>query len=85
MWAIRFTIYNRLPYRFNETFDGVVLAYDVNIIGDLAKILPGIHPYFGVRLTGKLLLFYPKSDMILGKFVQTLVFSITYIQKYEFH
>ncbi|XP_059636570.1 uncharacterized protein LOC132278723 [Cornus florida] len=60
-----------LLFKFSETFDGVVLAYDVNILSDLAKILPGIHPYFGVKLKAKLLLFYPKPDMILeGKVVK---------------
>ncbi|KAK2997310.1 hypothetical protein RJ639_026258, partial [Escallonia herrerae] len=50
---------------FNETFDGVVLAYEVNILGNSAKILPAIHPHFGVRLKAKLLLFHPKPDMLL--------------------
>ncbi|KAA8537538.1 hypothetical protein F0562_027146 [Nyssa sinensis] len=60
-----------LLFKFSETFDGVLLAYDVNILSEVAKILPGIHPYFGVRLKAKLLLFYPKPDMILeGKVVK---------------
>ena len=46
--------------------DGVVLAYDVNSLDKRAKILPGVHPYFGVRLTLNLLLFSPKPDMLLG-------------------
>ncbi|KAL3505380.1 hypothetical protein ACH5RR_035221 [Cinchona calisaya] len=52
-------------FKFSETFDGVLLAYDVNLPSNLAKILPGIHPYFGVRLESKLLLFHPKPDMVL--------------------
>ncbi|KAM7514076.1 hypothetical protein LguiA_003659 [Lonicera macranthoides] len=60
-----------LLFKFNETFDGVVLAYDVNILSDLAKILPGVHPYFGVRLKSKLLLFNPKPNMLIeGKVVK---------------
>ncbi|XP_071924002.1 uncharacterized protein [Coffea arabica] len=50
---------------FNETFDGVLLAYDTDFPSNLAKILPGVHPYFGVRLETKLLLFHPKPDMVL--------------------
>ncbi|KAF5956012.1 hypothetical protein HYC85_008868 [Camellia sinensis] len=56
-----------LLFKFNETFDGVVLAYDVNLPSKIARILPGIHPYFGVRLEAKLLLFHPKPNMLLGK------------------
>ncbi|XP_052201634.1 uncharacterized protein LOC127807651 [Diospyros lotus] len=60
-----------LLFKFNETFDGVVLAYDVNVQSKKAKILPGVHPYFGVKLTAKLLLFHPKPDMLLdGKVVK---------------
>ncbi|KAK2971472.1 hypothetical protein RJ640_020878 [Escallonia rubra] len=58
-------------FKFNETFDGVVLAYEVNILSNSAKILPAIHPHFGVRLKAKLLLFHPKPDMLLeGKVVK---------------
>lgn len=55
-------------HRFNEAFDGVVLAYDEKFQSDKAKILSGIVPYFGVRLKAKLLLFSPKPDMLLGNF-----------------
>ncbi|EOY14978.1 DNA-directed RNA polymerases, putative isoform 2, partial [Theobroma cacao] len=56
---------------FNEAFDGVLLAYDVNIQDKQAKILSGVHPYFGLRLKANLLLFSPKSDMLLeGKVVK---------------
>ncbi|XP_017982263.1 PREDICTED: uncharacterized protein LOC18588286 [Theobroma cacao] len=41
---------------FNEASDGV---YDVNIQDKQAKILSGIHPYFGPRLKANLLLFSP--------------------------
>ncbi|XP_073043795.1 uncharacterized protein [Primulina eburnea] len=54
-----------LLFTYSETFDGVVLAYDPNVRSMLARILPGIHPYFGVKLKARLLLFNPKPDMIL--------------------
>ncbi|XP_022769147.1 uncharacterized protein LOC111312798 isoform X1 [Durio zibethinus] len=58
-------------FKFNEAFGGVLLAYDVNILDKQAKILSGVHPYFGVRLKANLLLFSPKSDMLLeGKVVK---------------
>ncbi|KAF3446757.1 hypothetical protein FNV43_RR11937 [Rhamnella rubrinervis] len=60
-----------LLFQFNENFDGVILAYDFNILDKNAKILNGIHPYFGVRLKAKLLLFSPQPDMLLeGKVVK---------------
>ncbi|XP_058098800.1 uncharacterized protein LOC131243446 [Magnolia sinica] len=60
-----------LLFQYNEAFDGVVLAYDVKIGSKHAKILPGITPYFGVKLKAKLLLFSPKPDMLLeGKVVK---------------
>ncbi|KAL0314604.1 UNVERIFIED_CONTAM: hypothetical protein Sangu_2304800 [Sesamum angustifolium] len=55
-----------LLFTYSETFEGVVLAYDPNICSNLAKILPGIHPYFGVKLKARLLLFNPKPDMVVG-------------------
>ncbi|KVI12086.1 uncharacterized protein LOC112508047 [Cynara cardunculus var. scolymus] len=58
-------------FKFNETFDGVLLAYSASTKNKLAKILPGLNPYFGVRLQARLLLFYPKPDMLLeGKVVK---------------
>ncbi|XP_011083508.1 uncharacterized protein LOC105166018 [Sesamum indicum] len=54
-----------LLFTYNETFEGVVLAYDPNICSNLAKILPGIQPYFGVKLKARLLLFNPKPDMVV--------------------
>jgi hypothetical protein len=62
-----------VDYRFNETFEGVVLAYDVQIQDKLAKILPAIHPYFGVSLKAKLLLFAPKPNMLLGSYAMSLL------------
>ncbi|XP_057501775.1 uncharacterized protein LOC130785649 isoform X1 [Actinidia eriantha] len=60
-----------LLFKFSEIFDGVVLAYDVSTLSEVAKILPGVHPYFGVRLQAKMLLFHPKTDMLLeGKVVK---------------
>ncbi|XP_016480750.1 uncharacterized protein LOC107801865 isoform X2 [Nicotiana tabacum] len=54
-----------LLFKFNEALDGVVLTYEPKFSSNLAKILPGIHPYFGVRFEAKLLLFYPKPEMLL--------------------
>ncbi|KAF3676763.1 hypothetical protein FXO37_05164 [Capsicum annuum] len=54
-----------LLFKFNESLDGVVLTYEPKFSSNLAKILPGIHPYFGVRFEAKLLLFHPKPDMLL--------------------
>ncbi|KAJ1443609.1 Nucleic acid-binding, OB-fold [Sesbania bispinosa] len=66
-----------LLFTFNEVFDGVVLAYDVNSLDKCAKILPGVHPYFGVNLKVNLLLFSPKPDMLLeGKVVKLTQESI---------
>ncbi|XP_031270223.1 uncharacterized protein LOC116128614 [Pistacia vera] len=66
-----------LLFKFSEIFEGVVLAYDVNILDENAKILSGIHPYFGVRLKAKLLLFSPKPNMLLeGKVVKLTQESI---------
>ncbi|KAK7295234.1 hypothetical protein RJT34_18139 [Clitoria ternatea] len=66
-----------LLFTFNETFDGVVLAYDVSSLDKCAKILPGVHPYFGVKLKVNLLLLSPKPDMLLeGKVVKLTQESI---------
>ncbi|KAK3231770.1 hypothetical protein Dsin_003651 [Dipteronia sinensis] len=66
-----------LLFKFSETFEGVVLAYDVNILDKNAKILSGIHPYFGVGLKANLLLFSPKPNMLLeGKVVKLTQESI---------
>lgn len=52
--------------RFDEKFEGVLLAYEAEIIDKNAKILSGVHPYFGVNIKAKLLLFSPKPNMLLG-------------------
>ncbi|GMJ02705.1 hypothetical protein like AT1G75670 [Hibiscus trionum] len=60
-----------LLFRFYEAFDGVLLAYDVNVVDNLPKILPGVQPYFGFNLKANLLVFSPKPDMLLeGKVVK---------------
>ncbi|XP_022940043.1 uncharacterized protein LOC111445794 isoform X1 [Cucurbita moschata] len=57
--------------KFDERFEGVLLAYEANIIDKSAKILSGVHPYFGVTIKAKLLLFSPKPNMLLeGKVVK---------------
>lgn len=59
-------ILNSILFRLNEDLDGVVLAYlDVKIPSCMAKILPGLSPYFKVNFTAKLLLFSPKLGMML--------------------
>ncbi|KAE8716374.1 indole-3-acetic acid-induced protein ARG7-like [Hibiscus syriacus] len=64
-------------FKFNETFDGVLLAYDVNIIDKKTKILSGVHPYFALKLKANLLLFSPKPDMLIeGKVVKLCQESI---------
>ncbi|XP_039071498.1 uncharacterized protein LOC120218637 [Hibiscus syriacus] len=64
-------------FKFNEIFDGVLLAYDVHIPDKKAKILSGVHPYFDLKLKANLLLFSPKPDMIIeGKVVKLCQESI---------
>ncbi|XP_024020559.1 DNA-directed RNA polymerase I subunit rpa43 isoform X2 [Morus notabilis] len=66
-----------LLFKFDENFDGVVLAYEFDILDKSAKILSGIHPYIGVRIKAKLLLFSPKPDMLLeGRVVKVTQGSI---------
>lgn len=59
--------------RFDEKFEGVLLAYEAKIIDKNAKILSGVHPYFGVTIKAKLLLFSPKPNMLLGWFFMILI------------
>ncbi|XP_017702024.2 uncharacterized protein LOC103722595 isoform X2 [Phoenix dactylifera] len=59
-----------LLFTYDEVFEGVLLAYEVNIRSKRAKILPGLIPYFGVKLKANLLIFSPKPDMLLGKVVK---------------
>lgn len=55
-----------LLLRYNEEFDGVVLAYfDLKICDWTAKILNGLSPYLSLKLKAKLLLFSPKPGMLL--------------------
>ncbi|XP_038898978.1 uncharacterized protein LOC120086413 isoform X3 [Benincasa hispida] len=57
--------------KFDEKFEGVLLAYEAKIIDKIAKILSGVHPYFGVTIKAKLLLFSPKPNMLVeGKVVK---------------
>ncbi|EEF52697.1 probable DNA-directed RNA polymerase I subunit RPA43 [Ricinus communis] len=66
-----------LLFKFNENFDGVVLAYAFNAPDKQARILCGVHPYFGVRLQATMLVFSPKPDMLLeGKVVKVTRESI---------
>ncbi|KAL2630500.1 hypothetical protein R1flu_015186 [Riccia fluitans] len=59
-------ILNSLLLKFNEEFDGVVLAYlKPKIIGKSARILAGLTPYFHVDLTAKLLIFSPSPGMLI--------------------
>ncbi|XP_038898977.1 uncharacterized protein LOC120086413 isoform X2 [Benincasa hispida] len=51
--------------KFDEKFEGVLLAYEAKIIDKIAKILSGVHPYFGVTIKAKLLLFSPKPNMLV--------------------
>jgi hypothetical protein len=55
-----------LLFQYNETFDGVLLAYDATVKSKQAKILTGLHPYFGVRVNTRLLLFDPKPKSFVG-------------------
>lgn len=56
--------------RFNEIFDGVLLAHEVmDIPSRHGEILNGLFPYVGVRLTARLLLFAPKPDTYLGMLI----------------
>lgn len=54
-----------LLFGFSEQFDGVLLAYEVDILSKNAKILSGVFPYFGVKLKATLLLFSPKKGMLV--------------------
>jgi hypothetical protein len=54
-------------HRYEDRFEGVLLAHEVVVNGDRAKILNGLVPYFGVPVHANLLLYSPQPDMILGK------------------
>ncbi|KFK42000.1 hypothetical protein AALP_AA2G199100 [Arabis alpina] len=60
-----------LLFQYNETFDGVLLAYDADVKSKQAKILSGLNPYFGVRVEANLLLFDPKpNSLVEGEIVK---------------
>lgn len=71
--------YCGFPCRYNDAFEGVVLAYSVETPDKRAKILSGIHPYFGVRLQAKLLLFSPKPGMLLGSLLFASLYCLFYL------
>ncbi|XP_074566346.1 uncharacterized protein LOC141822952 [Curcuma longa] len=58
--------FNGCLQRHDEIFDGVILAYEVNIPSKRAKIISGLIPYIGVKIKENLLLFSPKPSMLLG-------------------
>jgi len=66
VFLIIYCVYQSLLWRYNETFDGVLLAYDATVKSKQAKILTGLHPYFGVRVNTRLLLFDPKPKSFVG-------------------
>ncbi|KAG6524400.1 probable DNA-directed RNA polymerase I subunit RPA43 [Zingiber officinale] len=55
-----------LLFTHDEIFDGVVLAYEVNIPSKRAKVISGLIPYIGVKIKANLLLFSPKPSMLIG-------------------
>ncbi|XP_021722547.1 uncharacterized protein LOC110690030 isoform X1 [Chenopodium quinoa] len=61
-----------LLFKFSEIYDGVLLAHEIaDVPSRHGKILSGLFPYVGVRLTANLLLFAPKPDTYLeGKVVK---------------
>uniref|UniRef100_A0A1J3E5A1 DNA-directed RNA polymerase subunit n=1 Tax=Noccaea caerulescens TaxID=107243 RepID=A0A1J3E5A1_NOCCA len=66
-----------LLFQYDETFDGVLLAYDLTVGSKQAKILAGLAPYFGVRVNTKLLLFDPKpNSLVEGKILKVSLESI---------
>jgi hypothetical protein len=54
-------------YRYEDRFDGVLLAHEVQVEGHKAKIMDGLIPYFGVPVHANMLLFSPQPGMILGR------------------
>ncbi|CAH8284866.1 unnamed protein product [Eruca vesicaria subsp. sativa] len=60
-----------LLFQYDETFDGVLLAFDVTVKSKAAKILAGLSPYFGVKVDAKLVLFNPKpNSLVEGEIVK---------------
>lgn len=60
-----------LLFTYYDVFEGILLSFEVHVQSRKAKILPGLVPYFGVKLRANLLLFSPKPDMLVeGKVVK---------------
>ncbi|PKU59680.1 hypothetical protein MA16_Dca028450 [Dendrobium catenatum] len=55
-----------LLFKYDEIFEGVLLAYQVDGRSRSARILPGLVPHIGVKLRASLLLFSPKPNMFIG-------------------
>ncbi|KAH0920186.1 hypothetical protein HID58_027846 [Brassica napus] len=57
--------------KYDETLDGVLLAFDFTMKSKGAKVLAGLNPYFGVKVESSLLLFNPKpNNLVEGKAVK---------------
>ncbi|KAL9262500.1 hypothetical protein AKJ16_DCAP04947 [Drosera capensis] len=65
---------NSLLLKFNENFDGILLAYElIEVMDTKAKILSGLVPHTSVSLGANLLIFSPKPNMLLeGKVVKMI-------------
>ncbi|GAB2232368.1 hypothetical protein Droror1_Dr00011400 [Drosera rotundifolia] len=63
---------NSLLLKFNENFDGILLAYElIEVLDTKANILSGLVPHTSVSLRANLLIFSPKRSMLLeGKVVK---------------
>ncbi|XP_020577078.1 uncharacterized protein LOC110022465 [Phalaenopsis equestris] len=60
-----------LLFKYDEVFEGVPLAYQVDGLSRTARILRGLIPYVEVKVRASLLLFSPKPDMLIeGKVVK---------------
>ncbi|CAN1255655.1 Probable DNA-directed RNA polymerase I subunit RPA43 [Linum perenne] len=56
---------SNLLFKYSDSFDGVLLAYNVNVPEKKGRILPSVHPFISVKLSAKLLVFMPKPNMLL--------------------
>ncbi|KAG8048850.1 hypothetical protein GUJ93_ZPchr0009g1635 [Zizania palustris] len=61
-----------LLFSYEDRFEGVLLAHEVTVESNQAKILNGLVPYFGVPVHANLLLYSPQPDMILEGKVELL-------------
>uniref|UniRef100_A0ACD5VG52 Uncharacterized protein n=1 Tax=Avena sativa TaxID=4498 RepID=A0ACD5VG52_AVESA len=61
-----------LLFTYEDRFDGVLLAHEVEVESDKAKIMDGLVPYFGVPVHASMLLFSPQPGMILEGKVEML-------------